>query len=73
MPRPRHGGKAKPNGETANMASSFGGKLSLQVTDEGTLAGHFPLIRRAGATAAHRRSFPSASPHFAKLAFSETV
>jgi hypothetical protein len=25
------------------------GKLSPQVTDEGVLAGHFPLIRRAGA------------------------
>ena len=27
----------------------FWGKLSPQVTDEGVPAGHFPLIRRAGA------------------------
>ena len=33
-------------GESAGMASPFWGKLSPQVTDEGTTAKHFPLIRR---------------------------
>ena len=32
------------------MASPSGGKLSPQVTDEGALSGHFPLIRRIRAT-----------------------
>ena len=36
-------------GIAAVLASPFWGKLSPQVTDEGELSGHFPLIRRAGA------------------------
>ena len=37
----------------------LGGKLSPQVTDEGALAGHFPLIRRAP-----RATFPQRGEGF---------
>ena len=39
----------EPNGGTRKYGFPLWGKLSPQVTDEGALAGHFPLIRRAGA------------------------
>ena len=60
---------SKAEGENCLYGFPLLGKLSPQVTDEGATAGHFPLIRRAGAPPSPKggrlfrwRCFVGASP-----------
>ena len=75
MPRPRFCGKAKRAGKR-KYGFPLWGKLSPQVTDEGAAAGHFPLIRRAGAPpspkggrlfSTHAASRPTMQPNGLRL------
>ena len=55
-------GSTQLTGNPARKASPLGGKLSPQVTDEGVLAGHIPLIRLAWDHPALHRDFIAVSP-----------